>query len=257
MAQSFTLSPNLPPELRRKIWLIAVSQSWGYTSFQYVRSGSDFGEYDIKAIGKLNLYIRRSCYEARSVTEHLYTHIQQPSPSKSRFCFSRLSGLFNVRRHLFFFHHPRDYQAILYDIVKDKTFADIQHVVIKPVTYVHIERYIRRVMFRYKSIRTLVVVFPWDDMDNDAERRRPLFKESPQELNIAQLLDDIETGIPSDNRNTAWQDYEKVQRALEKCRYGKPLFLMRTRAELTYPTGPPMPLPGESENLDDPVILDA
>lgn len=235
MAQTFTLFPNLPPELRRQIWLIAASQDWGYTTFQYVRSDVDFEDWDIKTIGKLNLSVRRSCYEARSVTEHLYTHIQQPLRWKSTLCFWKLSGLFNVRCHLFFFHHWTDYHTILHNLVKYRTFNTMQHVVIKPSTYSHITNYIRRVLFRCKDLRTLVVVFPWNDMDNIPEHRKPLYKESPQELNMAKLLHDIEAGIPSNNCNPAWEQYDQVQELLGQCRQGKPLFLMRTPAELRFP----------------------
>ncbi|KAI1412813.1 hypothetical protein F5Y13DRAFT_43006 [Hypoxylon sp. FL1857] len=231
MDRSFTLFPQLPPEIRQQIWGIALTQSWEYTTFR--RDGRR-----VKSVGNINLAVRQACSEARSVMKSTFT--KQEATWSTRYHHGDMfQGWFNFDRHLFFFRDLDADYGLMKELFNKGLLTQMQHVVINPRDRGCMMDTIRAIKEHCTSLRTMVVVGAWIDRNfldippstNPYEDWSALFRESPRELDISQLLDDIDAERPDNIYKDAW-DQAKVQSVLDEFPNRPPLFFMRTRDDL-------------------------
>ncbi|OTA53815.1 hypothetical protein K449DRAFT_401377 [Hypoxylon sp. EC38] len=227
MNQSFKLFPQLPPEIRQQIWRITLTQDWEYTTFK--RDGRR-----IKIVGKINLAVRQACREARSMMKLVLTKEELSPPTGYQHDHIFL-GWFNYDRHLFFFGDIGTDRGLMMDLLKKGILNRVQHIAINPFYTWSLMETIQAIKPYCTSVRTLVVV---GDHDVTAGQtfmtcgpRTPLFRNSPRELYLSELLGDINAqrpDIPSINMSRR----PKIQRALDKFPCGTPLLLMRSIYDL-------------------------
>ncbi|KAI1097431.1 hypothetical protein F4804DRAFT_327669 [Jackrogersella minutella] len=238
MGRSFTIFPQLPPEIRQHIWLTALTQTWECTTFKRGKRGD---KLRVRIVGKINLSVRRACHEARSVMKLALTK-QEATWSTTDYHGDLFRGWFNFDRHLFFFRDIDANFGLMKDIFSSGLLTQMHHIVINPRDYWFLMETIRAIKLHCTSVRTLVVVAPWLDRTvvdippdiNPYEDWSPIFRESPTQLDLSQLLDDIDAKRPDNIYKHAW-DQAKVQQTLEEFTNGSPLFFMRTRDDLGCP----------------------
>ncbi|KAJ6000338.1 hypothetical protein N7481_000747 [Penicillium waksmanii] len=189
MANSLTLFPRLPPEIRILIWEQALAQQWSYTNFHRVKKR-------IKISGKCHQkQISRVCREARWAMERRATKVEG-------------LGWFDFERHLFFFRDLESSRLLMLSLFVHVELHQIQHVLINPRDASELMHTMDFLSTHFRSIRTIVAVGPWFTppdrtgpfdpdqdfictMDNDWSR---VISKSPTEINLVPLLDAIQNG---------------------------------------------------------------
>lgn len=130
MDQSFTLFPELPPELRQEIWRISLTQEWEYSSFKRVGR-------QVKLVGRINQSVPKACREARDIMKSALTEVEAKWSTKYHHG-GLFHGWINFDRHLFFLRDTEANFHLMKDILEKGMLERIQHIVINPHGYWHL-----------------------------------------------------------------------------------------------------------------------
>ncbi|KAI0838460.1 hypothetical protein F5Y06DRAFT_268126 [Hypoxylon sp. FL0890] len=228
--RSFKFFAQLPPEVRQEIWRIALTQDWEYTAFKRDTRG-------IKMVGKINLGVRQACNESRSVMKLFLTKVESETTQLARFNHEKSDFWFNLDRHLFFCTNYDLTDGLLSPAGLE---TQMRHIVINLRNSEYRRDTVYFVKQFCKSVRTVVVIRSrnQDDLIRDAQSynnfsiaNKPLFRESPKELDISQLLDDIDTRRTDNTQETVW-GLSDLRYVLGRLPNGPPLLLLRRGKDL-------------------------
>lgn len=207
MDNTFTLFPKLPNELRQQIWHEALTQQWTVSGF--IRTNGK-----IKMVGRFHRDVPQSCTEARYIMQQSHTNVEP-------------LGWINFDRHLFFFRDTRfDRQLMSQLSERHDLFRHIQHVVLYPSNWSYLWTTISFIMGQCRSLRSLVLIAPWHDPIHipdtpeaidiiPYEDWSPLFRKSPNNLDLAMLLQDIDNG-PEHNEARHAMYLDRLQHAVAR-----------------------------------------
>jgi hypothetical protein len=189
MATDFPLFPSLPPELRLRIWHIALTTSWSCTTLKPLR------RYRYKSVGtNPQKPITQVCHESREALTKTHTYIEE-------------LGRFNFPKHLFFIGDLRYSPALPRRLqTRYSLFSYIQHIVINPKSRQLMYETVDFLAKVATALKSIVVVAPWflpedtDVYDPDKDWITPyedfaeVFLRSPTEVDLVTMIDAIERG---------------------------------------------------------------
>lgn len=252
MGHTFPLFPQLPPEIRQEIWHIALWHSWSFTKLKRINRR-------LKLASKVSRETSQSCREARTVMQLTHVNIMA------------LGGWIHLERRLFFVRDLKYDRRLLEKAdYYCEILACVQHLVINPRDWAYLWDTVDIIKSRCTSLRSLIIVAPWFDPADMPASHSPsswapyedwgqLFRDTPAELDLLPLLDDIESGVAvNSSRNAQYRTrvneaaqqvpndvaqfehvFGRTSRALRRLEEAarvfpviKPTLYLRTKAEL-------------------------
>lgn len=190
MATTFPLFPLLPPELRLRIWHIALTTPWTCTTRALLRPNQE------KTIGTHPTNpISHACPEARHLQTQSFTQIDH-------------LGWFHFPKHLLFIRDltVRGVNRARRVKTNYSLTHNLQHVVLNVCSQQKLYASLEYMGKAYTSLKSIVVVGPWflpedtEAYDSVRDWIAPyedwgeVFARSPTELDLAVLVDAIERG---------------------------------------------------------------
>jgi hypothetical protein len=198
MSEELTRFPDFPAEVRQHIWRIALTDTWSYTSFKR-------DSRRVKGVGQISsMAAGQGCREARGVMKLTHTRVEATWST----CYHRgpmFLTYINFDWHLFIARDLESDLGLLRSIFQHKILTHAQHILLYARDHRAQVQAMRAISQYCPQMSNLVVISPWldrtlIDIPDDImpfENWSPLFRKSPRELDVAQLLRDIDGGIPN------------------------------------------------------------
>ncbi|KAK7225080.1 hypothetical protein V2G26_013083 [Clonostachys chloroleuca] len=208
MEVSFHFFSKLPPELRQKIWSVALVEPWSCSKFSRISRR-------VKIVGDLHRTVGQVCVEARAAMHRVSTYIEP-------------FGWINFNRHLFFYRDIPFERRLMEQVDRDcDIYHHIQHLVLNPSHWKSMMESLLFISARCPSIKSLVLIGPWQDpadfpdtpegLDIVAyEDWSPLFRLSPTEIDLESLFQDIDRGLAGNDEKGA-QYRARLDYACSRC----------------------------------------